>query len=193
MAAGQVVGISSMGSTATKALNSGGLPAAGLLLGAMKLAVSIYTLLFRERPGEKLLPWTCGQAHPEAPKLEADFVKIVRKIGRSLLLPMSLLLIGIEVLDRTIAGMTIVWFPDLAINRLSYLDTNWAHWFSIFGAVAAVLGVFCGPLIDRFGLKRSLVAALCLNAFVYSLLFLCFDYLANPNFGVFALGLMQFA
>ncbi|MDQ8188342.1 MFS transporter [Pelagicoccus sp. SDUM812002] len=193
MAAGQVIGISTMGSTATKALNSGGLPAAGLLLGAMILAVSICTLLFRERPGEKLMPWTGGQAHPEAPQLEANIVKIVGKIGRSLLLPMSLLLIGIEILNRTIAGMTIVWFPDLAINRLGYLDTSWADWFSILGAIAAVLGVFCGPLIDRLGLKRSLVAALILNAFVYFLLFLSFDKLANPSFGIFALGLMQLA
>lgn len=169
MMGGQVFGMSMAGALSGTLLASGGVPLAGAALTVMVALVSILSLLFRERPAERMLPWSPGEATPR-PDLpaRADWFAIVRNLTRVLFVPMSLLLVLVELLFRTAGGMGLVMYPEIAVKTLGYSAENFAQYLSLTSATAAFVGLAYGPLIDRFGADRMLAAALFVISLVYT-------------------------
>ena len=66
MYGGQIAGISGASAIGSLALASSGLFAASMFMAAAVLAIMLVPLLLRERPGERVLPWTEGEASAEA-------------------------------------------------------------------------------------------------------------------------------
>lgn len=58
------------------------------------------------------------------------------------------------------AGIYVSLLPLMAIQDLGYSAEDYGYWFGLTGGVAAVIGIFFGPLIDRFGAHRLLGVAL---------------------------------
>ena len=192
MGAGQVLGMSLIGSMAVKALNFGGMPAAGIMMASILIIIILISLLFRERPGERILPWTSGDAHPGADLPEGSILIIFKNLIISTFLPMSFMSIVVVFISTTINGIGSVWFPDIAISVCGYSDTTWADWLSITGIVSAFIGLLFGILIDRIGVKTTLAIAFAYNAVVYLLLFTLFDRFTSPGIGIFAVFAAQF-
>jgi PAT family beta-lactamase induction signal transducer AmpG len=168
MMGGQVLGVSISGAAGATLLVQGGVPYAAVLLMGLVATVTTLVLLVRERPGERVLPWTRGTAtpRPDLPPM-AEWGKILRNLMRVLFVPMSLLLIVAELIYRSASGIGVVLYPKIAVNMLGYGSAEFSQWLAITGAVSAVLGLGVGLLIDRFTAARMLVAGLLTSSVLY--------------------------
>ena len=155
MAFGQVLGYSVFSAICGYLLAEFGLRVAALVCGATVAAIFAFIALCRERSGERLLPWTPGDAG--APSLApSDFFGMFRDIVRALILPMSLVLIAAEFFARAAGGVFITVAPVFAVQELGYADDVYSAWYGPLSGVAAFVGILFGPAIDRFGGKRLL-------------------------------------
>jgi PAT family beta-lactamase induction signal transducer AmpG len=160
MYGGQVAGISAASAGGTWLLSSLGLAAAALLIGFSVFVIMLVPLLFRERGGEKLLPWTDGRASPAAMSHQAQsFGTIFGELIRALLLPMSILLVACEFLNRASAGLYGAISPVVTVQQLGWADTDYAGWQASAGLLAAVFGIVVSPWIDRRGAGIALIVA----------------------------------
>ncbi len=157
MYGGQMTGISLSGALSSWALASQGLSLAASLMGLCVLLILLAPLFIREHPGERLLPWSAGDAGPRnLPDGTKNWRSIVIGLFRVIVLPMSLLLILIEACNRITSGILIGLAPMVTIQALGWSQLTYANWIAITGVAAAVLGVLCSPWIDRVGALRVL-------------------------------------
>ncbi len=172
MAFGQVAGFSSFAALSGVLLNAGGLPTAALVGTAAIGAVLLLITLTRERRGERILPWTAGIATNREHASETTFAGIFSGLLRVLFLPMSVLLVLVELLVRTRDGIAISVFPVFAVQSLHFTSVQYSSFQGYMGVPVAMIGVMFGPLIDRFGIKRLYLIALITSA-AATLVFAC--------------------
>ena len=115
----------------------------------------------RERLGEKLVPWTEGQAVTLSIASQAgDWRSIIINLFKVLFLPASLLLILMALFWRIQAGFWLAAVPVIAVNELGFASENYSNYAAIVGFLAALFGLGFGPLIDRSGSRNLLLIAL---------------------------------
>jgi MFS transporter, PAT family, beta-lactamase induction signal transducer AmpG len=190
MGAGQIVGISITGSIAVALLKYGGLPAVAVFLLVSIGLLVLVSILYRERAGERLFPWSRGEANPEMLKPKGSILKLFKDLFQVLLLPMSLLTVGIVSLQRINYGIYKVWSPDLAITVLGYTDSNYANWVASVSLISAFCGLALGPFIDKLGARRAYAFTLLIAACLYTGLFPLVDSMSHPTVAVIALFLV---
>jgi PAT family beta-lactamase induction signal transducer AmpG len=154
MAFGQVSGISGAASiSAYSVLHFGMLGIALMLMIGFGL-ILLWCILVRERAGEKLLPWTEGQATQRSIELRAtDSIKLVTDVSRALFLPASLLMLAVAFLFRFADGFWITVAPVVVVQDLGYQSTDYSYWTSTASFIAAMAGLLVGLYIDRKGVK----------------------------------------
>ena len=161
MAFGQVSGYAASGALSALALVEFGLFGAGLFQTLGLLLIFVWGVVVRERKGERLLPWTEGAALPRSVTLQADnWLTIVNDLRLVFFLKASLIMIAVTGCWRIAAGFWLVSAPVIVTQDLGYESTIYSYWTSTFSLIAAVLGLLLGPVIDKFGAKRMLMAAL---------------------------------
>jgi MFS transporter, PAT family, beta-lactamase induction signal transducer AmpG len=160
MAFGQVAGFSGFGALNGYLLVRFGMPVTAVVSTAAVAAVLLFITVAREREGERLLPWTEGEATLRPHEVGRSFAEIFRDLIRVMFLPMSLLMIGVEFLSRAAAGIGISIYPIIAVQELGYSAENYAYWIGLMGGLSAAVGLLFGPLIDRFGAARLLAFGL---------------------------------
>ena len=172
MFGGQSIGIATATAICGFVIEDFGAPAAFLAVAAIIFVLCVYIAAFREREGERSLPWSAGAAHErnlsiqlEAwwPLLKATFAALTK--GVSLLwLPV---LFGRGVLYGPLTGMP----PLIGAN---YTGWDVSEISSLTATAGLVAGILCmtlgGWLGDRFGAKRIgimwLVAGVALCVFM---------------------------
>lgn len=164
MAFGQVAGSSSYGALCGALLPKVGLPLTASLCAGTVAAIFVFVALVRERPGERLLPWTAGEAAARAEAAAARIVDNFRDLFRVLVLPMSLLLVGVSFAYFLRGGLVSPVFPAFAVRELGLSTSEYSVFVGIMSISAAVVGVALGSYIDRFGAKRFLMGALIVGA-----------------------------
>jgi PAT family beta-lactamase induction signal transducer AmpG len=161
MYGGQIVGISIAASGGTYLLSNIGLGAASAIIGVAILLIMIVAICLRERQGEKVLPWTEGKPSESALTFQAgDFKSIFVNLFRVLILPMSILLVVVEFLNRASAGLFLAITPVVTVQEIGWADTTYSNWQASAGIAAAILGVFVAPWIDRKGATLALSIAI---------------------------------
>ncbi len=161
MAFGQVAGYSGSGALSGLVLVQAGLPGACLLLAVGVFFIFSWSIVVREREGERRFPWSEGEASERAIALQAtDWMSILGNLMRVLFLPASILLMLMALMWRIQSGFWISATPVIVVSDLGYASTDYSSWSATAGFIAAVLGLLFGPLIDRFGSRRFLLAAL---------------------------------
>ena len=155
MFAGQVLGISASSAGGAKLLQLYGLPAAAMMMGTITFAILLVPLLLRERPGEKLLPWTAGEAAADHQREPIHARVFARELLRALLLPASLLILLGQFLDRVAGGVFTGVMPSLSTHALHWGPTVYPNWAATSGVAAAALGVAFAPFIARAGTDRT--------------------------------------
>jgi PAT family beta-lactamase induction signal transducer AmpG len=191
MAAGQVAGYSAFAAINGYLLTHHGLALAAVSSTLTVGLVLILVTLLRERPGERMLPWTPGAASSRAGALERSLGQIMRDLLRVVFLPMSLLLVGIEFLSRAAGGVGLTIFPILAVQELGYSTEQYGSWMGIVGGIAAFAGLLFGPFIDRYGAKPLLLAGLGGGAAVHLAFALANAHWQNDAFVLSMLGFGQ--
>ena len=118
----------------------------------------------REREGERLLPWSNGQATDRVLAPAESFLDIFRNLFRVFFLPMGLILISAEWLGRMGAGVSLTLFPIIGVQEMGYDSEVYSFWMSTSYAISAFIGLFFGPLIDKYGAKPLLMLGFVLSA-----------------------------
>lgn len=130
-----------------------------LLWGLAILMMMVLPLMFRERPGERMFPWTAGKTSPEAQKVQLHSWKtIFNSLLKVFVLPVSLVM-GVAAFSQCVGrGLIDAILPVFTVQQLGWTD---AHFSNVFGAttlVAGILGMFvAGAMIDIFGKIRMMV------------------------------------
>ncbi len=161
MAFGQVAGYSVSGALSATMLIAVGVTGAVLVLSVGLGLIFIWGVLVRERTGEKILPWTPGEASSRSLDLQSsDWMSILKNLNKVLFLKASMLLILVTFGWRFADGFFQVGAPVIAVQDLGYESTDFSYWFATLSMIAALLGLFLGPVIDRTGAKRIFFVAL---------------------------------
>ena len=154
MAFGQVFGNSGSGLIAGVALVQFGMPGVALMLSIGFGLILFWCVVVRERADEKLLPWTAGRPTQRSIELRAtNWLEIGWDLVRALVLPASLLLLGVAFLFRF---ANVIWgaiAPTVLVQDLGYASTDYSSWTSTASFIAATAGLLVGLYIDRKGLK----------------------------------------
>lgn len=130
--------------------------------------VLLFPLFLRERPGERLLPWSQGQASEAALQLQQrEWKAIVGGVLRTVLLPASLLVIGFCFIDRIGFGILLAVRPVVYVQTLGWTDTQYTQLLAGYGLMNAIGAIVIGStIVDRLGPLRTLVFAFFLEALV---------------------------
>ena len=154
MALGQVMG--SSGSTAISAfvLTTLGLYGVALMLVVGFGLILGWSIVVRERAGEKLLPWTEGEATARSKQMQAQSWKQIGvDLLKVLLLPGSLLVMGGSFLFLLGHTFWIALTQIIVVQDLGIASTEYSSWTAISTFIAAIAGLLVGLFIDRRGVK----------------------------------------
>jgi PAT family beta-lactamase induction signal transducer AmpG len=145
-----------------------------LFLSFLVSLILLIPLLFRERPGEKLLPWTNGSPSGSSLKIQLESLgQIIKSLFKVFFLPGSILM-GIAFFSFQLGnGLINALLPVFAIQEMGWTDEEYSHVFSIINISAGVLGMFAGgALADLFGKKRMMsVYLICMIVLVTTMAF----------------------
>lgn len=115
-------------------------------------------LMLKERPEERLYPWSEGQTSPEAQKYQlTNWTVMVKSLFRVFFLPVGLM-IGVATFVYAIGtSMLNNLMPVFTVQKLGWTDVEFSHIFSMVNLIAGVLGMFLGgAMIDLFGRIRMI-------------------------------------
>ena len=168
MAFGQVAGISISTTVGALVIANYGLPGLAVMLAIAFGLILLWSVVIRERAGEKLLPWTAGQATARSISLQAEGWKdILVNLMKVLFLPSSLLLMGASFLLIFSQGFWGGLANLIVVQNLGYANTTYSFVVgTVIGPIAALAGLALGYFIDRGGLKQFYMGML----FLYALL-----------------------
>ena len=173
MGFGQRVGFSAFGAVSGFLLVNVNVAAAAGAASLSLTLVWITAIVTRERSGEKLLPWTTGETSKVEHRREATFSGVLVDLVRVLFLPMSLILVLMEFLNRFNDGIALSVYPKYAQEILNVATDDYSYFIGIVGLVAAVVGVIVGPFIDKHGIKRFLFWSLLAGSIVHVAAWIC--------------------
>src|SRR5574338_67688 len=115
--------------------------------------IIIVPLVLRERPGEKLLPWTQGEASKTAAKIQLHSWKgIFKSLYKVFFLPVSLMM-GIAAFSFSVGrGLIDTVLPVFTVQQLGWADTHYSQIFATANLISGIGGMIIGGfLIDYFG------------------------------------------
>ena len=160
---GLMWGAKIMGTSASLALGSWLLQKYGYATAILMLSVAVSLIMlvplsFRERPGEKLLPWNKGVASPETKKMQLNnWSTIFKSLYRVVRLRNSVLICVMIFFALGSFNYMDTLIPIFTVQGLGWTDKAYSQFFSTASLVGGISGMIIGGwLIDRFGKKSML-------------------------------------
>jgi PAT family beta-lactamase induction signal transducer AmpG len=132
--------------------------ATSTIIGLILLA----PLLLRERPGEKLLPWTQGVVSPDTARLQTQsWGALLQAARRVFALRNSLLLLLVVFTSLLSLNYLRTSFPIFTIQQLGWTNVRYSQVYSTSGLIGGIVGMIVGGLlISRLGTIRLVQAGL---------------------------------
>ncbi|MEJ2103207.1 MAG: MFS transporter [Ignavibacteriaceae bacterium] len=149
----KTLGISGAVATGSWIMNEYGYFYAVISFSLIVSLIIIIPLLLRERPGEKLLPWTNGKPSESAEKIQLhSWKKIFKSLVKVFFLPVSFMM-GIAAFSFSMGkGLIDTLLPVFTVQGLGWLDTHYSQIFATANLISGILGMIVGGfLIDYFG------------------------------------------
>lgn len=156
MFGGQALGFAGVTAGGTWLLSTSGPRVTFLLVAILPAITIVVSLLLRERPGERLLPWSEGQATGVSVGLaHQGWRDIGGSLLRTLILPMSLIAVAGLFFYRVGFGLLTTTLPVIAVQQLGWTGTAYSQLKAAAEFAGAVAGMTVfGFLADRFGRVR---------------------------------------
>jgi PAT family beta-lactamase induction signal transducer AmpG len=126
--------------------------------------IILIPLLLRERPGEKLLPWTNGEASKVAEKIQLHTWKsIFKSLYKVFFLPVSFMM-GVAAFSFSVGrGLIDTVLPVFTVQELGWADTQYSQIFATANLISGIGGMIIGGfLIDYFGKVKMIAVYLSL-------------------------------
>ena len=154
----KTVGIAAGASGGGALLSAKGFGLAVLIVAALIGLITVFPLLLRERRGERLLPWTQGEASDVAVQLQLrDWYSILRGLVRVILLPTSIMTIFAAFFFMLGLGLLRTLLPVLSVQELGWSQTDFSNVFALAGIIACIVGmVLSATILNRLGEIRTL-------------------------------------
>lgn len=166
MFGGQSLGLAGAGAGAGIGIGLIGLPAVAFLAALFVLAMILLLLLCRERPGERLLPWSAGDASPETLAVNLGaMLPILQSTFTALIRPRSLLLILGFILAGTYDGFYRAIAPLMGARVGGWDTARISSVTATSGLVAGILLVsILALMVEKVGARRFAMLTFALAA-----------------------------
>ena len=163
MFGGQAVGIALGGAISGTLIAYSGLAAACLALAAIAGAILLLVIAVRERPGERLLPWSGGAASQRNLDLHVGaFLPIVRNLFAEMFTRETVKLSLALALGAMAVGIFIALAPSFATEMLGRHKETYRGRGSQASQIAGIAGVLAfGPVTMKIGARRMYIVACC--------------------------------
>ena len=187
-ASGMMFGGQSIGIAASTALS--GLviarfgPAAAYLVSAGIIGlITLYMAVLRERPGERLLPWGAGEAHPRNHAIHLGAWRpILGSTFRAMILPVSLLWVPVLLVRGFHYGVLTGVTPLIGTGEVGWTEETVTGLVATAQLASGVVGMTIGGWLgDRFGAKKSSIAMFFVFMAVSATMWLSVAHWGNPR------------
>ncbi len=154
----KIIGTSTSLAIGSWLLNKYDYTTAILTLSVFVFLIMLAPLCLRERAGEKLLPWTNGQASPETKKMQLNSWSVIGKsLYKVFTLRNSILFAITGFFTQGAFNYMDTTLPIFTVQELGWTDKAYSQFFATASLVGGIGGMFIGGfLIDRFGKIRML-------------------------------------
>jgi PAT family beta-lactamase induction signal transducer AmpG len=162
MFGGQSIGRAAAGAAAGVGLQYFGSQATFLFFLPLILAITLYVVFLRERPGEKRFPWSDGATSQiNLDRHVGAWWPIFKTTILSLIKVDSLKLIGAATLSRAGSGMFTTMWPIIGgVGFVGLTTAAYSGMISTVGVIMAVTSIAVGSLLTaKLGARRSSVLA----------------------------------
>jgi len=158
MIAAQWIGIVLSGVAAGQLLGANQIGLLGIILASVVALASCFIGVFRERPGERLLPWTGGKASAECEARQQDaWSPIFKGLLKGVLVPTTLLFLGGIAAAQASNGFIDAVAPTLGVQKLGMTSELYSQVAGVVGIVCGVGGALLAPVfIKVLGLRWAL-------------------------------------
>lgn len=186
----KTLGISASVAAGSFIINAYGFFYAISTLSFIVLLIMIVPVFLRERPGEKIMPWTKGVTSEVSGKLQLHSWKgILKSLYQVFFLRVSLIM-GVAVFSYSVGrGLTQALMPVFTVQELGWTDVSYSQTFATVNMISGILGMFvAGALIDFFGKIRMMTIYLCCLIAIFFAMSFMKSYWQNDMFifGFFA-------
>lgn len=154
----KIIGTSASLAGGSWLLHHYGFSTAILMLSIMVCLIMLVPLFLRERPGEKLLPWSKGAASHETKNMQLESWSIIFKsLYRVFSLRNSLLLAVISFVSMGAFNYISTLLPIFTVKALGWTDVEYSQLFAVASLIGGIGGMIIGGiLIDKFGKIRMM-------------------------------------
>jgi PAT family beta-lactamase induction signal transducer AmpG len=154
----KILGISASLGISSYIMNTYGFSWAVFVPAGFISLILMVPIFFRERPGEKILPWMKGQASLTAELLQVDsFLEILKDVYKVFVLRSSLVLAFAAFFIGAGAGYLEAVFPSFTIQEIGWTNTHYSNLVSTSTIIAGISGMIIGGfIVDKFGKKKVL-------------------------------------
>jgi PAT family beta-lactamase induction signal transducer AmpG len=149
-----------------------GLPAASLAMAVLVAAILALVMAVRERPGERLLPWSKGVAAARNLDLQMPaFGPIFGNLLRAMFTRQTLLLVPAFIATTMSWGIFLGLAPLYTANELGWDKATYSGWGAQASLAAGLVGgLLFGWSASRWGAKRMLIVCGLASAVVSALM-----------------------
>lgn len=161
MFASQALGVSATSFVAGQLLVTGNIATMALVLAGFVAVVSTFVAIFRERPGERLLPWSEGRASQECEeRQQGAWWPIIKGVFQSVASPLILLyLLGTAASQASWSFIDAV-SPPLAVQELGWGSDQFSSFSAMASLLSAIAAAILTPLVVRLVGLRNAIAGL---------------------------------
>jgi MFS transporter, PAT family, beta-lactamase induction signal transducer AmpG len=154
----KIIGTSASLAIGSWLLNKYNFTNAILTLSVAVALIMMAPLLLRERAGEKLLPWTNGEASAETKKMQLTSWSVIGKsLYKVFTLRNSLLFAATGFITQGAFNYMDTTLPIFTVQSLGWTDKAYSSFFATASLIGGISGMLIGGmLIDKFGKIRML-------------------------------------
>lgn len=165
MFGGQSIGIAAATASSGAIISLYGVPAAFLTIAALILVLCGYIAAFKERSGERVLPWSEGAPHARNLEIQLEaWWPLLKTTFGSLTKLTSLLWLPVLFVRGILYGGMAGATPLIGANSVGWDTLEVSALTSTAGLVAGVLVMTLGGWLgDKFGAKKVAIFWLCLQ------------------------------
>lgn len=166
MFAAQSTGIAATSFVAGQLLVLGSITPTALILAGFVALASLFVSIFRERPGERLLPWSAGEASRECKERQHDaWWPILKGVFVSMLAPLTVLFLLSTGLAMATAAYQDAIAPTLAVQQLGWGSDSYSSFASAMSLLAALITALVATFIVKtLGLRNAIIATFLVHA-----------------------------
>jgi MFS transporter, PAT family, beta-lactamase induction signal transducer AmpG len=180
----KTIGVSLSLVSSTWIINNYGFHYATIFLAFVVACIFMVPLLIKENIGEKLMPWTKGEACKRSKEVQLHSLKMIFKnLIKVFFLPTSLLM-GVAVFNIAIGnGLMDTLLPVFTIQKIGWTNSLFSEVTAVGNIIAGILGMFVGgALVDYFGKIKMLTIFLILLIISISIMVVFKEYWDTPYF-----------